>query len=59
MKWVKISDAEYLDYAKECGVSVVPEKYIRMAKKAGCKNLVEYRKYVKKHSYGEDYEVDR
>lgn len=27
--------------------------------KAGCKNLVEYRKYVKKHSYGEDYEVDR
>lgn len=27
--------------------------------KAGCKNLVEYRKYVKNHSYGEDYEVDR
>ena len=39
MRWVKISDAEYLDYAKECGVSVVPEKYIRMAKKAGGKEV--------------------
>ena len=39
MRWVKISDAEYLDYAKECGVSVVPEKYIRMAKKSGGKEV--------------------
>jgi hypothetical protein len=34
MKWLKISDAEYLDYAKECGVSVVPEKYLRLSQKA-------------------------
>lgn len=34
MKWLKISDAEYLDYAKECGVTVVPEKYLRLSKKA-------------------------
>lgn len=39
MKWIRISDAEYLEYAKECGVSVVPEKYIRMAKKAGGKEV--------------------
>lgn len=34
MKWLKISDAEYLDYAKECGVTVVPEKYLRLSQKA-------------------------
>ena len=34
MKWLKISDADYLDYAKECGITVIPEKYIRLAKKA-------------------------
>lgn len=34
MKWLKISDADYIDYAKECGVTVVPEKYIRLAQKA-------------------------
>ena len=37
MKWLKISDAEYLDYAKECGVTVVPEKYLRLSKKAQAK----------------------
>lgn len=34
MKWIKISDAEYLEYAKECGVTVVPEKYLRLSQKA-------------------------
>lgn len=34
MKWLKISDSEYLDYAKECGVSVIPEKYLRLSQKA-------------------------
>lgn len=34
MKWLKISDADYLDYAKECGITIVPEKYIRLVKKA-------------------------
>lgn len=34
MKWLRISDAEYLDYAKECGVTVVPEKYLRLSQKA-------------------------
>ncbi|MBQ8013867.1 MAG: hypothetical protein IJ257_05685 [Treponema sp.] len=34
MKWLKISDADYIDYAKECGVTVVPEKYLHLAKRA-------------------------
>lgn len=34
MKWLKISDADYIDYAKECGITVVPEKYLRLAQKA-------------------------
>ena len=34
MKWLKISDADYIEYAKECGVTVVPEKYIKLATKA-------------------------
>ena len=34
MKWLKISDVDYIEYAKECGDTVVPEKYIKLAKKA-------------------------
>ena len=34
MRWLKVTDSDYLEYAKECGVSVVPEKYVRLAKKA-------------------------
>ncbi|MBR4321791.1 hypothetical protein [Treponema sp.] len=34
MRWLKVSDSEYLDYAKECGVSVIPEKYLRLSHKA-------------------------
>ncbi len=40
MRWLKVSDSEYLDYAKECGVTVVPEKYIRLAQKARQKEVV-------------------
>ena len=39
MKWIKFSDANYLEYAKECGVTVIPEKYIKMAQKAGGKEV--------------------
>ena len=34
MKWVKVSDAGYLDYAKECGITVIPDKYVRLVHKA-------------------------
>lgn len=34
MRWLKVTDSDYLEYAKECGVSVVPDKYVRLAKKA-------------------------
>lgn len=40
MRWLRISDADYLEYAKECGVTVVPEKYIRLALKAKKKEEV-------------------
>lgn len=39
-KWLKVCDSDYLDYAKECGVSVVPEKYIRLVQKAQQKEEV-------------------
>ena len=42
MKWLKISDADYIDYAKECGVTVVPEKYIRLAQRHGKKRGLQY-----------------
>ena len=34
MKWLKVSDADYLEYAKECGVTAIPEKYVRLSQKA-------------------------
>lgn len=34
MKWLKVSDADYLEYAKECGVTTIPEKYVRLSQKA-------------------------
>lgn len=34
-RWLEITDEEYLDYARnECGISIIPEKYLRLAKKA-------------------------
>ena len=39
MKWVKVTDAEYLDYAKECGVTIMPEKILRLSAKAGGSNV--------------------
>ena len=33
--WASICDGpEYLEYAKKCGITVIPEKYLRLAKKA-------------------------
>lgn len=40
LKWLRFSDANYLDYAKECGVTVVPDKYLRMFQKARQKEEV-------------------
>ena len=34
-RWLKITDGpEYLEYAKSCGITVIPEKYLRLAQKA-------------------------
>lgn len=33
-EWLGITDAEYIDYAKRCGITVIPEKYARLAQKA-------------------------
>lgn len=35
MVWANICDGpEYIEYAKKCGITVIPEKYLRLAKKA-------------------------
>lgn len=35
MIWASICDGpEYIEYAKKCGITVIPEKYLRLAKKA-------------------------
>ena len=35
MIWASICDGpEYIEYAKQCGITVIPEKYLRLAKKA-------------------------
>ena len=37
-RWLRVTDADLLDYAKECGITVIPEKYKRLALKAQAKN---------------------
>ena len=37
-RWACVTDSTLVDYAKECGVTVVPEKYKRLALKAQAKN---------------------
>ena len=34
LRWLSASDAELEDYAHECGITVLPEKYLRLVKKA-------------------------
>ncbi len=34
IRWLKITDAQYIDYARECGISMIPEKFLKLAKKA-------------------------
>jgi len=34
MRWLKVTDADYLEYARSCGVTILPEKYVRLAEKA-------------------------
>lgn len=34
LRWLKVTDAQYLDYARECGISIIPEKFLKLAKKA-------------------------
>ena len=38
MRWLKVSDENYLDYAASCGINTVPEKYLRLSQKAWAKN---------------------
>lgn len=33
-RWLSVTDAEYLEYAGECGIKIIPEKYQRLALKA-------------------------
>jgi len=39
LRWIRVTDAEYLDYAKECGVTIMPEKILRLSAKARGSNI--------------------
>ena len=34
IKWLRVTDADYPEYARSCGVSILPEKFAILAKKA-------------------------
>lgn len=34
LEWLHITDADYPEYARRCGIIVIPEKYARLAQKA-------------------------
>ena len=34
MEWLHITDADYEEYAHRCGVSVLPDKFVMLSKKA-------------------------
>ena len=38
IRWLKVSDENYLDYAASCGIHTVPEKYLRLSQKARAKS---------------------
>ena len=38
IRWLKVSDENYLDYAASYGINTVPEKYLRLSQKARAKN---------------------
>lgn len=33
-EWLHVTDAEYPEYAHSCGITIIPEKYLYLAKKA-------------------------
>lgn len=39
-EWLHITDAEYIDYARRCGITIIPEKYARLAQKAKAQRSV-------------------
>jgi hypothetical protein len=34
LEWLHITDADYPEYARRCGIIVIPEKYARLSQKA-------------------------
>lgn len=34
MEWLHVTDADYVEYARRCGITIIPEKYARLAQKA-------------------------
>lgn len=39
-EWLHVTDAEYIDYARRCGITIIPEKYARLAQKAKAQRSV-------------------
>ena len=34
MEWLHVTDADYVEYARRCGIKIIPEKYARLVQKA-------------------------
>ena len=37
IEWLRITDADYVEYARRCGITIIPEKYLQLAQKAKAK----------------------
>ena len=40
LEWLHVTDADYVEYARRCGITIIPEKYARLAKKAKAQRSV-------------------
>lgn len=34
LEWLHVTDADYVEYARRCGIKIIPEKYARLVQKA-------------------------
>jgi len=39
-EWLHVTDADYPDYARRCGITIIPEKYARIVQKAQAQRRV-------------------
>lgn len=40
LEWLHVTDADYVEYARRCGIKIIPEKYARLVQKAQAQRRV-------------------